>query len=159
MTHAPGEWSLDREIVLVKVFNHSREKVFAAWLDPEALATWYGPEGLAIETHEADISEGGIWRFDMVGVFEGKSQRFANLMRFIEIVPHERIVLDHGSPAPDDKDRFRVVVTFDEQADGKTILTMRQWHPSAERRLAVIGFGAVEYGLQTLDKLAGWLDR
>lgn len=26
-------WSLDREIVLVKLLNHRRDKVFAAWLD------------------------------------------------------------------------------------------------------------------------------
>jgi uncharacterized protein YndB with AHSA1/START domain len=50
-----------------------------------------------------------------------------------------------------------MTVTFDEQADGKTVLTMRQLHPSRERRQAVVGFGAVEYGLQTLDSLAAWL--
>lgn len=151
-------WSLDREIVLVKLINHPRAKVFAAWTKPEALATWFGPTGLSIESFEADIREGGIWRFDMVGMFEGKEQRFPNLMRFLEIVPNERIVMDHGSPDPNDPDRFRVTVTFDEQSDGKTVLTLRQLHPSRERRQIVIGFGAVEYGLQTLDKLAAWLE-
>lgn len=159
MTSPYDTWSLDREIVLVKLLNHSRAKVFAAWTDPEALAQWYGPDGLDIETHEVDISEDGIWRFDMVGVFEGKPQRFPNLIRFLEIVPNERIVMDHGSPDPNDPDRFRVTVTFDEQSDGKTVLTMRQLHPSPERRRFVIGFGAVEYGLQTLDSLGAWLDR
>ncbi len=43
-------------------------------------------------------------------------------------------------PEPDDPDRFRITVTFDEQADGKTVLTMRQLHPSRERRQVVIGF-------------------
>ena len=152
-------WSLDREIVLVKVLNHPREKVFAAWMDPEALAEWYGPAGLSIENLEADIREGGLWRFDMVGVFEGREQRFPNLMRFREIVPNERIVMDYGTPDPGDPDLFRVTVTFDVQDDGKTVLTMRQLHPSRQRRQVVIGFGAVEYGQQTLDGLAAWLDR
>ena len=152
-------WSLDREIVLVRVLNHPREKVFAAWMDPEALAEWYGPAGLSIENIEADIREGGLWRFDMVGVFEGREQRFPNLMRFREIVPNERIVMDYGTPDPGDPDLFRVTVTFDVQDDGKTVLTMRQLHPSRERRQVVIGFGAVEYGQQTLDGLAVWLDR
>ena len=57
-----------------------------------------------------------------------------------------------------DLERFRMTVTFDEQTDGKTVLTMRQLHPSRERRQVVIGFGAVGYGLQTLDSLAAWLD-
>ena len=152
-------WSLDREIVLVRVLNHPRDKVFAAWTDPAALSVWYGPSGLSIETHEADIREGGIWRFDMVGTFEGKAQRFPNLIRFLKIVPNERLVMDHGGEDPNDPDRFRVTVSFDEQSDGKTVLTMRQLHPTVERRKFVIGFGAVVYGQQTLDKLAAWLDR
>lgn len=151
-------WALDREIVLVKVLKHSRRKVFAAWMDPKALAQWYGPAGLVIETHEADIREGGVWRFDMVGEFEGQQQRFPNMMRFLKIVPNEMIVVDYGTPEPDDPERFYMIITFDEQADGKTVLTMRQLHPSRERRQAVIDFGAVEYGLQTLDGLAAWLD-
>jgi uncharacterized protein YndB with AHSA1/START domain len=65
---------------------------------------------------------------------------------------------DYGTPDPDDPDRFRMTVTFDEQADGKTVLTLRQLHPNRERRQSVIDFGAVEYGLQTLDGLAAWLD-
>ncbi|MBJ3786667.1 SRPBCC family protein [Devosia sediminis] len=158
MTKLFETWSLEREIVLVKVLKHRREKVFAAWMDPAALAQWYGPEGLAIDSHEADIRAGGHWRFDMVGHFEGKEQRFPNLMRFLEIVPNERIVADYGTPDPEDPDRFRVTVTFDEQSDGKTVLTMRQLHPSRERRQVVMAFGAVEYGQQTLDGLAAWLE-
>lgn len=158
MKNAFETWSLDREIVLVRLLNHPRKKVFAAWMDPESLAAWYGPTGVGIETKEADIREGGFWRFDMVGVFEGREQRFPNLMRFLEIIPGERIVMEYGTPDPDDPDRFHMTVTFDEQADGKTVLTLRQLHPSRERRQVVIGFGAVEYGLQTLDGLAAWLD-
>jgi uncharacterized protein YndB with AHSA1/START domain len=157
MTVLLPTWQLDREVVVVKVLNHPRTRVFAAWMDPAALAQWYGPAGLTIETHEADLREGGAWRFDMVGIFEGEQQRFPNLMRFLEIVPNERISVDYGTPDRDDPHRLRMTITFDEQADGKTVLTLRQLHPSRERRDAVIGFGAVEYGLQTLNKLASWL--
>nr|WP_328805365.1 SRPBCC domain-containing protein [Sphingomonas albertensis] len=77
---------------------------------------------------------------------------------FLEIVPNERIVVDYGTPDHNDPDRFRMTVTFDEQADGKTVLTMRQLHPSRERRQAVIDFGAVEYGMQTLEGLTTYLE-
>jgi hypothetical protein len=47
-----------------------------------------------------------------------------------------------------------MLLTFDERANGKTIVTLRQMHPTKARRDETIGFGAVEYGAQTLDKLA-----
>jgi hypothetical protein len=64
------------------------------------------------------------------------------------------LVLDHGSDIDDDPARFRMTLTFDELADGKTALTLRQLHPTVEQRTATIGFGAVELGLQTMQKLA-----
>lgn len=159
MTVLLPAWPLDREVVVVKAINHSRAKVFAAWMDPSALEQWFGPAGFTIETHEADLRVGGVWRFDMVGNFEGEQRRFSNLMRFLEIVPNKRISVDYGTPEADDPHRFRMTITFDEQADGKSVITLRQLHPSRERRDEVIGFGAVEYGLQTLDKLTSWLTR
>lgn len=62
-------------------------------------------------------------------------------------------------PEADDPHRCRMIIIFDEQADGKCVLTLRQLHPNRDRCDEVIGFGAVEFGLQTLDKLAGWLTR
>ena len=47
-----------------------------------------------------------------------------------------------------------MIITFDEQSDKKTVVTMRQLHPTKEQRDAGIGFGAVELGYTTLDKLA-----
>jgi hypothetical protein len=39
------------------------------------------------------------------------------------------------------------------------VVTLRQLHPTAAQRKAGIGFGAVELGYQTLDKLAEQLRR
>jgi hypothetical protein len=36
----------------------------------------------------------------------------------------------------------------------RRVLTLRQLHPTVEQRDATIGFGAVELGLQTMQKLA-----
>ena len=45
------------------------------------------------------------------------------------------------------------------QSDGKTVITLRQLHPTKSQRDAGIGFGAVEFGYQTLDKLAQYVER
>ena len=68
------------------------------------------------------------------------------------------LVMDHGSDKDDDPGRFRVTITFDEQSNGKTVVTLRQLHPTSAQREASIGFGAVEFGNQTLDKLAAHVD-
>ena len=79
---------------------------------------------------------------------------FTNRFDYLEVVPSERLVLDHGSDADDDCARSRVTITLDEHANGTTVLTLRQLHPTVEQRDAKLGFGAVRLGLQTMHKLA-----
>ena len=144
-------WELDREIVLVHVYDAPRESVFAAWTEPGAFCEWFGPDGFTCIVREMDVRPGGRARFDMVS---RDGTVFTNRFDYLEIVPGERLVMDHGSDIDDDPGRFRTTVTFDAQDDGKTVLTLRQLHPTVEQRAAGIGFGAVELGLQTLHKLA-----
>ena len=150
-------WSLDREIVLSRVYSAPRELVFAAWTKEEHLTKWFGPKGYTTNTHECDLRVGGRWRFDMIGP-DGKV--WDNRVVFLEIKSPELIVFDHGSDKDDDEHRFRVTITFDEQSDTKTfgtmvgtVVTMRQLHPTKAQRDAGIAFGAVEIGYTTLDKL------
>ena len=147
----PTTWALDREIVLVRVLDASRAAVFAAWAEADAFCQWFGPAGFTCTVHEMDVRPGGRARFDMVS---GDGTLYTNRFDYLEVVPGERMVLDHGSDVDDDPARFRVTLTFDEQADGKTVLTLRQLHPTVEQRDAGVGFGAVELGLQTMQKLA-----
>jgi uncharacterized protein YndB with AHSA1/START domain len=143
-------WPLDREIVIARVIDAPRESVFDAWTDPEQIVAWFGPNGLRIETHKIDIRPGGVWRFDMIG----PDVRYDNRMTFLRIEPPRLIEVDHGPDKDDDPGKFRMLITFDEQSNGKTVLTLRQMHPTRAQRDAGIGFGAVEFGYQTLDKLA-----
>jgi uncharacterized protein YndB with AHSA1/START domain len=149
-------WALDREIVLCRVFDAPRELVFRAWTEKERLCAWFGPKGFTCDTREIDIRVGGRWRFDMIAP-DGK--RWDSRMVFLELKAPEKIVFDHGSDMDDDPNRFHVTITFDSQGDGKTVVTMRQLHPTKAQRDATVGFGAVELGYTTLDKLAENLRR
>jgi uncharacterized protein YndB with AHSA1/START domain len=151
ITTDPTTWALDREIVLVRVLDAPRDAVFAAWTDADVFCQWFGPDGYTCTVHEMDVRPGGRARFDMRS---GDGTVYTNRFHYLEIVSGQRLVMDHGSDVDDDPARFRVTITFDEQADGKTVLTLRQLHPTVEQRDAGIGFGAVELGLQTLQKLA-----
>ena len=145
----------DREIVLSRVISASRDRVYRAWTEPEMMFQWFGPRGFHCEVRQVSPAEvGTVWRFDMVAP---DGHLFDNRMVFLEVIPNERIVLDHGRDKDEDPNRFRVTITFDEQSDGKTMLVLRQLHPSKAQRDHTIGFGAVELGNQTLEKLTEYL--
>jgi uncharacterized protein YndB with AHSA1/START domain len=144
------DWALDREIVLTRVYAASPDRVFRAFSDPDSVGRWFGPEGFVCTVHQLDFRVGGRWTFDFVGP---DGTLWTNRVDYLQIEPNRLLVYDHGSDVDDDPARFRVTITFDEQADGKTVLTLRQLHPTPEQREAAIGFGAVELGLQTLTKL------
>lgn len=145
------DWPIDREVVISRVINAPRSTVYSAWTDPEQIVKWFGPEGMVIESKAIDIRPGGTWRFDMVAP---DGTRYTNRMVFLSLEAPSRIEVEHGSDEDNDPRKFRMLVTFDEQANGKTVLTLRQCHPTKEIRDNAIGFGAVEYGGQTLHKLA-----
>lgn len=148
-------WELEREIVLSRVVAAPRELVFKVWTDPQHLPKWFGPEGFTCETQEIDIRVGGRWRFVFVGP---DGTRYDNRVVFRRIEPPRLIEMDHGADRDDDPNRFGVIVTFDAQSNGKTVVTLRQLHPTKARRDGAIQFGAVEFGYQTLDKLARHVD-
>lgn len=145
------DWPIDREIILSRLIDAPRKLVYAAWADPDQIQKWFGPEGFAIETKEISLEQGGVWRFDMVAA---DGTRYTNKMLFLRMEAPSVIEVEHGSDQDNDPGRFRMLVTFDEQSNGKTVITLRQMHPSKAQRDEKLGFGAVEYGGQTLDKLA-----
>ena len=148
---ALSQWALDREIVLSRVIDAPRDIVFSAWTDPKHLPNWFGPAGFKVETKAIDIRVGGLWRFDLIAP---DGQRWQSRMQFRRIEPPTLLEIDHGADSDDDPTKFRTTITFDEQSDGKTVITMRQLLQTKAQRDATIGFGAVEYGYQTLEKLA-----
>ena len=65
--------------------------------------------------------------------------------------------MDHGADTDDDPNRFRLLLPSTRE-HGKTVVTLRQLHPTKAHRDGTIGFGAVEFGYQTLDKLARYVE-
>ena len=144
----------DREIVITRVFDAPRERVFKAWTDPAHIGNWWGPKGFTTTTLEIDVKPGGVWRFIMHGP-DGTD--YPNKISYKEIVKAERLVFDHGSGEDSDAGTFEATVTFAAEG-GKTRLTTRSLFPTPEeRKQAVEEFKAIEGGNQTLDRLGEYL--
>jgi uncharacterized protein YndB with AHSA1/START domain len=141
--------TIDREIVLTRILKAPRELVFKAWTDPKHLVNWWGPAGFTNTFLEADIRPGGKWRFIMQGPNGVNS---LCLVIFTELIKPERLAYEFSSGDENDPDRFKVIVTFEEQGR-KTRLTMLTIFPCAIRDLTAREHCAVEGGNQTIDKL------
>ena len=79
----------DREISSVRVFDAPRERVFAAYTDPELIPRWWGPRRMTTTVDRMDVRPGGAWRFVMREP-DGPEQGFRGVYR--EVARPERIV-------------------------------------------------------------------
>jgi uncharacterized protein YndB with AHSA1/START domain len=146
----------DRELVFTRAYDAPRELVFDAWIRPEHVAQWWGPNGFRTTIHEMDVRPGGNWRFIMHGP-DGTD--YPNRIVFVEIVRPERLVYQHVPEPGTEPVSFEVTVIFAEQG-GRTKLTMRSVFPSAAARDHVVRtYKADEGARQTLGRLAEHLAR
>lgn len=142
--------SLEREIVLTRLFDAPRELVFNAWTDPAHIDQWWGPNGCRNETFEMDVRPGGMWRYVM---HAPNGTDYDNRSVYHEVVAPERLVYTQGSDMENDPAAFHVTVTF-EALGNQTQLTLRMRFATAAQRAAKAAFGAIELGQQTLARFA-----
>ena len=139
----------ERTMILQRVIQAPKKLVWAAWMNPETLPNWWGPDGFSCQTKRIDLRTGGDWVFDMIGP---DGTVFPNHHRYAEVRAEDRIgyALLWGENGPKHADAW---ASFDE-ADGATTVTLGMVFSTAAEFQTARGFGAVELGLQTLGKLA-----
>jgi len=140
-------------IVVTRLVDAPRELVWQAWTEPRHIAQWWGPNGFTNTIHAMEVKPGGVWRFIMHGP-DGTD--WPNKIVYREVVRPERLVYDHSGEGANDPHRFHVTVTFADK-NGMTEIVMASLFPSLAARDAVLKFGALEGGGQTLDRLADYL--
>jgi len=145
----------EREIVITRMINAPRERVFEAMTDPKQVVHWWGPNGFTTTIHKMDVRPGGVWHHTMHGP-DGTD--YPNKSIFKEIVRPERIVYQH---AGGEKERgggcFSATWTFEAQGE-KTKMTGRLTFASSEERDRIaIRYQALEGGKQTLARLENYL--
>ncbi|MEO8590952.1 MAG: SRPBCC domain-containing protein [Flavobacteriales bacterium] len=142
----------DREIIIERIINAPRERVWHAFTDPKAVEQWWGPDGFTLTTKAFDFSVGGDWIFTMHGP-DGRD--YLNHIRFTEIVKPSLMAHDHGGDLAGDERKvmFKATITLDDLG-AKTRVTMRSVFPTAEARALVVKeYGAIEGGKQHLARL------
>jgi uncharacterized protein YndB with AHSA1/START domain len=100
MTDPTQAAAADREVLITRIFDAPRERVFRAWTDPDEVAAWYGPEHYDAprERIRIDLRVGGRYELTMVQRADGAE--FAVGYEIIELVEPELIVL-RSDPMPE----------------------------------------------------------
>ena len=76
-------------IRLHRVLRAKPERVYRAFLDPDAMVKWLPPNGFTAKVHQMDAKVGGSHRMSFTNFTTGKSHSFGG--RYLELVPNERL--------------------------------------------------------------------
>jgi uncharacterized protein YndB with AHSA1/START domain len=151
------------ELVITRIFDAPRERVWKAWSEPEQMMKWWGPKVFTAPVCKIDFRVGGKYLFCMR---DPKGKDYWSTGVFKEIVPPEKIVWtdsfadEKGNPVPashygmgdDFPSEMTVTFTF-EDMNGKTKLRLvHAGMPGGEQgKMANQGWN------ESLDKLAAIL--
>ena len=109
----------DRELVLTRIINAPREKLFRAWTEPELLMRWFAPLPYTTPHAELDVRPGGA---NLVVMRGPDGNEFPNRGVYLEVVANERLVFTDAyveAWEPSEKPFMTVILTF-EDVSGKT---------------------------------------
>lgn len=77
-------------VSLHRILAAPPERVYRAFLDPEAIPKWMPPHGFTCKVFELDAKVGGLYRMHFTNMSNGQSHAFGGM--YAELVPNERIV-------------------------------------------------------------------
>jgi uncharacterized protein YndB with AHSA1/START domain len=76
-------------VKLHRVLRGTPERVFRAFIDPDAMVKWLPPHGFAGKVHHMDARVGGSYKMSFKNFTTGESHSFGG--KYLELVPNERI--------------------------------------------------------------------
>lgn len=133
---------------LKRVIHAPPERIYNAFLDPDALAAWLPPHGMVARTHSMDARVGGGFRMSFYTVNKSWSNSFGGT--YVELVPNKKIVHTDKFETDDPtmQGEMRVTITLTPVADGTLVEITQEGIPAPAATGAPYGWS------QSLDKLA-----
>lgn len=113
------------DILITRVFDAPRDRVFGHWVRAADLAAWFAPKGFTVTLSEADARPGGRWRVEYRSDESGQEYHEYGEFRVVE--PPERLELTLTQQAADGEPGPETVVTvaFADHG-GKTEMAFQQ---------------------------------
>ncbi len=124
------------DLVLTRVMDVPRDKLFRAWTEPALMKQWFAPKPWTISDVKTDLRAGGASNITMRSP-DGQDHPMSGI--YLEVVKNEKIVFTDAYTAgwtPSEKPFFTAIVTFEDIGGGKTKYTAVARHWRAEDREA-----------------------
>ncbi len=103
-------------LVLRRAFTASRQRVFRAWIEPEALQHWLRPRGKGVTVSKLDARVGGSFCFDL-------EDGSCIVGTYLHIVPPEKLVFTWSGGVMQDRETVVTLAFFDQGPVTEVVLT------------------------------------
>jgi uncharacterized protein YndB with AHSA1/START domain len=114
---------------LHRVLRAPPERVYRAFLDPDAMVKWLPPNGFTGKVHELDARVGGAYRMTFNNFSNGHSHSFGG--RYLELVPNERICNTDRFDDTNLPGEMKTTVTFRPVFCGTELSVVQEGIPTA----------------------------
>lgn len=135
------------QVVMGRVLNASRERVFKAYTNPEDIKKWWGQKNSNVVVEEMDVRVGGKWRF----IEKSGEKDYAFRGEYKEVTPVERLSYTFEyEPMPG----HVLTETIElEELDGKTKVTSTAQYENIEDLEGMVNMGMEKGARESIDKL------
>src|SRR3989339_769107 len=114
---------MSNTIHLHRVLSAPTERVYRAFVDPDAMIKWFPPDGFTGKIHKIDARAGGEYKMSFTNFSTGKVHSFGG--KYVELKPNEQIKYIDRFDDPNLPGDMQVTVTFRKVSCG-TELTISQ---------------------------------
>jgi uncharacterized protein YndB with AHSA1/START domain len=133
----------DHELMLTRLIDAPREKLFRCWTEPELLKQWFAPKPYTTPLAKIDLRVGGS---NNIVMRSPDGQDIPCPGTYLEIIPNRKLVFTDAytgdwEPKVSGKPFMTAIITFDDE-NGQTRYTARarHWSEDAKKTHEQMGF-------------------
>ena len=116
-------------IRLHRVLRAAPEKIYRAFLDPDAMAKWLPPNGFTAKIHYLDARVGGIYKMSFTNFTTGQGHSFGGT--YLELRPGERIRYSDRFDDPNLPGEMQTTIRFQKVSCGTELDILQEGVPAA----------------------------
>ena len=114
---------------LHRVLRTTPEKIYRAFIDPDAMAKWLPPNGFTGKVHHIDAKVGGTYKMSFTNFTTGHSHSFGGA--YLELVPNERIRHTDKFDDPQMPGEMQTTITLKKVSCGTELHVVQEGIPEA----------------------------